>query len=301
MFKKLSVALAMTLTLCLAQARETITIVWGFNIGSNQANTVRILCEELNSSQDRYTFVIGHRPGAGGSIAANYVDSNPENTVVSMSSSFIIRPYFEKNQATHNLDDFVPILVQGVGTPLYFVSKKYTSIEQVIQAPNASIGISGHGTISHLAANEVSKINKSTVIANYQSSVDAATAAAGGHVDVAIAFYMDVNGLIDSNLVRIIGATGSPNIDKNLLLTTHKLKDAAALTANYAIYSSRKMSPERFRDLHDLFVKANSQPAVLASYAKDELRVINLNPKQSSEWYSGERAYWDRQVKLINK
>ena len=299
MIKKLSIALVMALSLCSAQAKETITILWGFNIGSNQANTVRILCDELNSSQDKYTFVIGHKPGAGGSIAANYVDSNPEKTMVSMSSSFIIRPYFERAQTTHNLDSFTPILVQGTGSSMYFVSRKLHSIDEVLKNHNVTIGVSGIGSASHLAANEILKVNKTATIVNFQNMIEAGTAAAGGHIDVAVAFQMDVQGLLDKGSVHIIGATGAPNIDKNLLLTTHKLKDAGALTANYAIFASKKMSPERFQELHELFIKANNRPAVVASYRKDQLNIVNLNPTQSSEWYASERTYWQKQVNLI--
>ena len=300
MIKKISMALAMVLAMCAAQARETITIVWGFGIGSNQANTVRILCDELNASQDKYTFVIGHRPGAGGSIAANHVDANPENTMVSMSSTFIIRPYFEKNQTTHNLDNFTPILVQGTGAPLYFFGKKLNSIQDLLKTPNVSIAVSGIGSISHLAANEIVKVNPTATIVNFQNMMDAGTAAAGGHVDVAIAYQIDVQGLLDNRSIRMIGATGAPQVDRSLLLTSHKLKDAGALTANYAIYASKKMSVERFQEIHNMLIKVNSRPAVVDSYRKDQLNLINLNPSQSKDWYAKERAYWRQQVNLIN-
>lgn len=300
MIRKICITLAMAAFLSIAHAKETITIVWGFGIGSNQANTVRILCEELNQIQDKYTFVIAHKPGAGGTIAANYVDANPENAMVSMSSSFIIRPLFETGQPTHNLDNFTPILVQSVGAPLYVVSKKFTSIEQVLNTPNITIGISGIGSISHLAANEIMKINKTATLVNFQSMMDAGTFTGGGHVDVSITFQIDVQGLLDNGTLNVIGATGSPKIDKNRLLTSYKLKDAGALTANYAIYASKKMNPSRYTEIHNLMIRANNRPNVVASYHKDQLTIVNLNPTQSLDWYTKERAYWKKQVNLIN-
>jgi tripartite-type tricarboxylate transporter receptor subunit TctC len=218
-----------------------------------------------------------------------------------MSSSFIIRPYFEKTQPTHNLDNFTPILVQGTRAPLYFFSKKLTSIGDVLKTPNVSIAVSGIGSISHLAANEILKVNKTTTIVNFQNMMDGGTAAAGGHVDVAIAYQIDVQGLIDSGSIRMIGATGSPRIDRNLLLTTHKLKDAGVLTANYAIFASKKMSPDRFQEIHNMLIKVNGRPAVVDSYRKDQLTIVNLNPTQSSDWYTKERAYWKKQISLINE
>jgi tripartite-type tricarboxylate transporter receptor subunit TctC len=300
MFKKIITALVMITCMSTIYAKETITVVWGFNIGSNQANTVRIMCDELNQIQDKYTFIIGHKPGAGGTIAANYVEDNPNTALVSMSSSFIIRPYYETAQVTHNLDNFAPILVQGIGAPMYVVSKKFTSIEQLINTPNVSIGISGIGSISHLAANELAKANKTINIVNFQNMIDAATSAAGGHIDAAITFEIDAKGLLENKSIQIIGATGSPNIDKSMLLTSYKLKDAGMLTANYAIYASKKMDPVKYQEIYDMLVKVNRNPAVLASYKLDQLNTINLSPAQSSEWYAKERTYWSKQVNLIN-
>ena len=99
----------------------------------------------------------------------------------------------------------------------------------------------------------------------------------------------------------MIGATGSPRIDRNLLLTTHKLKDAGVLTANYAIFASKKMSPDRFQEIHNMLIKVNGRPAVVDSYRKDQLTIVNLNPTQSSDWYTKERAYWKKQISLINE
>ena len=132
------------------------------------------------------------------------------------------------------------------------------------------------------------------------SMMDAATAAAGGHVDAAVAFYIDVQGLIESGSVNVIGATGSPKVDKNLLLTNHKLKDAGALTANYAIFSSVKMNKDRFGEIHDMLIKVNGSNSVVTSYKKDQLNIVNLNPEQSLEWYANERVYWNKQINLIN-
>jgi tripartite-type tricarboxylate transporter receptor subunit TctC len=302
MIKKLVVIAALAAA-SLAQARETINIVWGFNIGSNQANTVRIMCEELNATQDKYTFVLTHRPGAGGTIAANAVNNNPANTLVSMSSSFIIRPLFEKTYPTHNLDNFIPILVQGTGSPLYVVSGKYTSIKQVLTVPNVSIGISGGGGISHIVATEIASINKTANIIFFKSMVEAGTAAAGGHVDVAIGLYTDVKPMIDSNKVEVLAYTGRVDMlnNKNMLLSGFNMPEARDLTANYAIFASKDMPRNRYLELHQLLYWAQSRASVVDSLLRDQLSVSTLGPDQSITWYNNERVYWQKQVEKINR
>lgn len=302
MFKKLVIIAALALS-SLAQARETINIVWGFAIGSNQANTVRIMCEELNTAQDKYTFVLVHKPGAGGTIAANSVVSDPANTLVSMSSSFIIRPLFEKTEPTHNLDNYIPVLVQGTGSPLYVVSGKYTNMNQVLTVPNVSIGISGSGGIAHMVASEIASVNKTANIIFFKSMVEAGTAAAGGHVDVAIGLYMDVKPMIDSNKVEVLAHTGRVDMlsNKNMLLTRFKMPEARDLTANYAIFASKDMPRDRYLELHKLLSWAQLRAPVVDSLLRDQLNISTMNPDQSLTWYSNERTYWQKQVDKLNK
>jgi tripartite-type tricarboxylate transporter receptor subunit TctC len=281
--------------------REEISILWGFNIGSNQANTIRIMTEELNKMQTKYRFSLVSRPGAGGTIAANAVASSPENTVVGMSSSFIIRPYYEKNQGTQNLDNFLPIFVQAEGAPLYLLSAKYKNLREILRKPNASIGVSGIGSISHLTANELIKINPSITVVNFKSMLEAATAAAGGHVDAAIGFYIDTKGLIDDNRLNILGYTGNSEMLglRGKEFKSYGMPESAKLTANYAIFASRGMSQDRFRELHTMFASVNQRPAVLESYAKDQLIPVKLSPVESEVWYGVQRRYWRELIARI--
>jgi len=302
MIKKLVVIAALAAA-SLAQARETINIAWGFNIGSNQANTVRAMCDELNAAQDKYTFVLVNRVGAGGTIAANAVVADPANTLVSGSSSFIIRPLFEKSEPTHNLDNYVPVVVQGTGSPLYVVSGKYTSINQVLTAPNVSIGISGNGSISHMVAAEIAGVNKTANIISFKSMIDSGTAAAGGHIDVAIGWYTDVKPFLDSNKVKVLAYTGRVDMlnNTNMLLHRYKMPEARDLTTNFAIFASRDMPRERVLELHKLLSWAQLRAPVVDSLLRDQLNVSTLSLDQAQTWYTNERMFWQKQVEQINR
>lgn len=296
------VAFAFVFTAAHAQSKEDINIVWGFNIGSTQANVLRTMVQELNKSQSKYNFNLVHRPGAGGTIAANSVTSNPQNTVVGMSSSFIIRPYYERKEVTQNLDKFVPLVVQGTGSPLAFVSKNYNSFEQILKAPKLTVGVSGIGSISHLAANELGKVNKNILIVNFKNMIEAGTAAAGGHVDLAIAFHSDIAGLLDSKHLTVLAYTGRnklPGID-GVLAHTYKLDELADLTANYAIYASTEMDKERYNELHKLILSVSNNSEIINGYNKDFVKISKIPQEKNKEWYQSERAYWKRQVDNIN-
>lgn len=293
MIKKL-LAIAVLLTSLAANAQEKITVQWAFSPGSTSANSVRVICDELNKMQNKYTFLFSSKPGAGGTVAANAVTASPENTLVAMSSSFIVRPYFEKTEPTHNLDNFVPVLVQGIGTPLSIASSKYTKMAEVYANPKLTIGVSGVGSIGHLTANEITNVNKTAAIVNFKSNPEAATAAAGGHVDISVTFSSDVAPFVEANKLAVLGRTGPGTQLK-------QIPDAEKLAGNYAIFASTAMSADRFKELHQLLATVNASPAVVNSYKPDQLHPVALNIDQSRVWYANERAFWKKQVDKISK
>lgn len=293
MIKKL-LSVAVLLTAMTANAQEKITVQWAFSPSSTSANSVRVICDELNKVQNKYTFLFSSKPGAGGTIAANAVTASPENTLVAMSSSFIVRPYFERTEPTHNLDNFTPVMVQGNGSPLIITSSKHTSMAEVYADPKLTIGVSGVGSISHLVANGIINVNKTAAIVNFKSSPEAGAAAAGGHVDVAVTFDSDTAAFVEANKLTVLGRTGPTT-------QLRQIPDAAKLAANYAIYASTSMDPERFKELHQLLVSINANPAVVNSYKRDHLHPVMLNIDQSRVWYTNERAFWKKQVEKIAK
>jgi tripartite-type tricarboxylate transporter receptor subunit TctC len=281
--------------------REEISILWGFSVGSNQANTIRVMTEELNKMQTKYRFSLVSRPGAGGTIAAQAVTASPENALVAMSSSFIIRPYFEKTQPVQNLDSYMPILVQGTGQPLYLVSAKHKNLKDIINTKNVSIGVSGNGSISHLAANELVRLNPTIIVVNFKSQLDATVAAVGQHVDAAITFYADAEGLLADNKIQVLGYTGNKSQlnDPNKMFNKFNMPESSRITANYAIYASRTMNADRFREIHALLAAVNQHPTMLESYAKDQLTPLKLNLSESEVWYGVERRFWREAVAKI--
>ena len=202
MFKKLLAIAFVTLMSNTVMASETITIMWGFSISSNQANTVRYIIEESNASQKKYKFFLENRTGAGGSIAANSVLQNTNNTLVAMSSSFFIRPVFDPIGA-HDLDKFQVALVQATGAPLVLVSKKHKSLSELLKQGNLNIGISGIGSMSDMLTSAIKESNRNINAIPYKGMVDATAAAAGGHVDGAVTFSIDSQAFIDSGEVQI--------------------------------------------------------------------------------------------------
>ena len=282
----------------LAHASERIEVVWGFAPGGSQANIVRQIIQQANSDQNRIQFVFLHKPGAGGSIAANHVSSNPNTAVVAMSSSFIIRPKFERGVNTHNLDDFAPVIVQSTGAPLFVVSNKISSPQQLLKSTKLTIGVSGVGGIGHLAANELAKKIPDSILINFSNMVDAMTAAAGGHVDIAVGFYGDVQALVESGKLQVIGYTGDKKLERTPGVP---LKDfgIAPTFSSHAIYISNRMDRSLQKDIREILYRANQSPAVSELYLKDLMTKSDLDALATQKWYDQQRSLWQDKVKNI--
>ena len=137
-----------------ASAADNVTIYYSWTAADVAANMHRVMADEANKTQSKYNFILVPKSGAGGTIAANTVENQFENTLVAMSSSFIIRPYFEKDKTiVHNLDNYLPILVQAEGTPIVATSKKYNDFNKIDQNDVINIGVAGIGSLSYFVGN----------------------------------------------------------------------------------------------------------------------------------------------------
>ena len=103
-------------------AKETVTIVFAFGPADSVANYGRSLADEANQIQNKYTFVFDTKPGAGNSIAANYVKNTP-NTILATSSAFFIRPIFYPNES-YDISEFRELMPQ-CEAPMVIATQKY--------------------------------------------------------------------------------------------------------------------------------------------------------------------------------
>lgn len=284
--KRLVVGMLFSAMATMAQAAEEIKIVWGFSIGSNQANTVRILIDEANKIQNKYKFVLENKTGAGGTVAANYVLQNGSDTVVAMSSSFFIRPAFVK-QGAHDLDQFRAVFVQATGAPLGLVSGKYKTITELQKLTTVNIAIAGPGSLSDILAVSMASEIPNIKRIPFKSMVDGTVAAAGGHVDAAITFVVDAEQYISKGDIHLLGKSGT-------------IKGTENITANYGMFASRSMPVEKAREIHGIFAKVNETDAARASYRKDLLTPVSLNFEDSQQWFVKERALWAELVSKLN-
>lgn len=298
MFKKIIATILMMVTLS-AFAAERISIVWGFNPASNQANFYRAMVNELNATQKKYEFVFENRPGAGGAVAARYVLNNSESAVLGGTSTFFLRSQFDQ-QTGYATSEFQPVLVQTLGAPLILLSKKHHSLKDLNKNPvDITVSISGAGSSSHLMASVLKESMPKVKIVNYVSLVDANKDIMGQHIDSGWNFYADVDKLIESKAAQGLALTGKKSHNGIPTFKQAGVSGFDDLTSNTAMYTSAKMPKEKVLEIHAMLREVNRNPKIKDFYAREYSTPADMDYEQTRQWYIGQEVFWTVQAKKM--
>lgn len=171
-----------------------VRLVNPFPPGSPVDLVARLAAEELQQALGQF-FVVENRPGAGGTIGANYVArARPDGytLLVTSASTQVIAPVVRAEMPYDPLKDFRPVSLVAQGPVIVVAHPSLpatTLLELVAQSrrsPDAlAYASSGTGTILHLAA-ELFQARTGTRLLHvpFNGAVPASTALLGGQVQV---------------------------------------------------------------------------------------------------------------------
>lgn len=284
-------------TSCLgAVAKETVTIVYSWTPADTAANFHRTLADEANKIQHKYRFVFDARPGAGGSIAANYVLNNP-NTILATASAFFIRPNFFPNES-HDLTAFKQLKPQ-CSAPALISSIKYKSWAEVPADRPLTIGVSGLGTTTHLIATQVAKRYPNMTVVPFKSTSEALVSVLGGNTDFAVNFIGDSEQYAKEGSpkrVYMLGITGDKTVAGVAPMVTQGFpKSLARMNIPAQLLVPRNVSDAKFAEWREILVQAGKAKSVQDSFAKDYCESLNQMPTdQIQGYYHMQVAEWQR-------
>ena len=145
-----------------AWSSEPVRIVVTFPPGGTSDLVARLLAQHLDSDFGQKA-VVDNRPGAAGTVAADYVAkqaSDGTTLILSNNAPFTISPTRFKTIPYHPLDDFTHIAYIGASAPGLFV-KPGIGIENLqeyvdhVKSEPMTYGSSGVGSISHILGEAV--------------------------------------------------------------------------------------------------------------------------------------------------
>ena len=220
MLRTLFTALPLIGALALPAAAEdfpdrALRIVHGFGAGGNADTVARILAEDMTQSLGQ-PVVVEARPGAGGTVASDYVSKqDPDGyTLQLMVGGHAVAAGLYNQLPYDSVADFT--FVSTIGQFPFFVATqagKYGSIQELIEAAKAApgsikIGHSGVGSTQHLTG-ELLELRTGADFLHipYQGGAAAATAVMGGEVDVLIDTGTVIQGQADAGVFDVLAVT----------------------------------------------------------------------------------------------
>jgi tripartite-type tricarboxylate transporter receptor subunit TctC len=279
-----------------ATAKETVTMYYSWSPADTAANFYRTLAEESNKLQDKYTFIFDAKPGAGGTVAANYVLNTP-NTIWINSSAGFIRPNLFPNES-HDMSQFRSLLPMCVA-PFVVASTKYKSWKEVPRDAKLSIGISGLGATTHLVALQVASQYPNMQIVPFKSTNEALLNVLGGQTDFAVGFIGDSDQYAtETSTKRVyrLGMTGKESIKGIPLLKNQGFPPVIAdMSASQQIFIPRKFPEDKFLEIRKVFVEAARSKSVRDANAADTCIPNNQIPTaELDQWFNSQLVMWRR-------
>lgn len=278
------------LTVSNVNAAQTVSIVWPFNIGSTQANYSRTLIVAANQSQKKYIFVLENKPGAGSSIAANFVANHNRLALMAATSSFFIRPNFFPT-SSHAINQFSPVMIQ-CAVPMIIVSKKYKSLLEIPKNSQVTVGVSGLGTTTHLLTATLKKYYPGIQAIPYQGTMAPINDMLGDNLDMAVGFPGELKQFVESGRVNVLGISGPESYPGMRTFKSQGIPEAEFVVNTHALLAPVSMPPGTTKEIQEILITASKDPGVRAAYDVDDCVDGSTSPAETARWFKQQTDHW---------
>jgi tripartite-type tricarboxylate transporter receptor subunit TctC len=187
--------------------------------------------------------------------------------------------------------------------PMAVTSTKYKSVNDV--PANASVGISGLGVTTHLAAIELKKKFPDLNIIPFKSTNDSMLSMISGQTDLHIGFISEAEQWSKENSssdrkVSVLGITGTKVVNGYTPLVKQGF-DPSFANMNVGHHLVLPNNVSRHKEFYEIFYKAAKTDSVRAAYAVDYCEPQSVKYNDLDKFFTFHTEYWKklaRQVKL---
>jgi tripartite-type tricarboxylate transporter receptor subunit TctC len=252
--KKLFLTIFAFLFFNTASAAETIQVIWPFAPGSTQAVMFRNLVDSANTQQTKYNFIFVNKPGAGGTVAAKYVESASTLSILASTTSFYSRPmmYYE----SHKAENFVLTNTVCLDAPIAIFSKRYNNFAE-FENKEITIGINP-GSVTQLVTQTIIRDNPKFKFKEipYKGTIEASIDMIAQRIDASVELLATGALARMPEGVSTLGITGSKSIKNVPSLSSLGVKGLEKLTNNYFIFVHMSASSDFKKEISDIFNKS---------------------------------------------
>jgi tripartite-type tricarboxylate transporter receptor subunit TctC len=286
-----------------------VRIVVPLSPGGFADTPTRMLAPRLSEQMGRQFFV-ENRPGAGGTIGADFVaKSAPDGyTLLFTGTPHVISAHLYKKLPYDALKDFTHIALVASGPYVLVVNPQKLavgSVRELIEAAKAQPGkidfaSSGNGSAQHLVGalfNSMAGIDLNHV--PYKGSGPAMQDLVAGQVGVSFAGVPNVLGHLKSGRLRALGVTTAKRWSELPEVPTLAQAGVAGYEATLWLNVSGPagMPAEIVQRLNAEIAKALGDPEVQANFRAAGVEATALGPQELSAFMRAEYEKWGRVVR----
>jgi len=286
-----------------------VRIVVPLSPGGFADTPARMLAPRL-SEQLGKQFYVENKPGAGGTIGADFVAKSPPDgyTLLLTGTPHVISAHLYKKVPYDALKDFTPIALIASGPYALVVNPQkvnVSSVRELIAAAKAQPGkidyaSSGNGSAQHLVGalfSTMAGIELNHV--PYKGSGPAMQDLIGGQVGVSFAGVPNVLGHVKAGRLKALGVTTSKRWDE--LPDVPTIAEAgvpgyeATLWLN--ISGPAGMPAEIVQRLHSEINKALQEPEVQKNFHSAGVNATSMTPQELERFIRAEYDKWGKVVR----
>lgn len=284
-----------------AWSDEPVRIVVTFPPGGTSDLVARLLAQYLDSEFGQRA-VVDNRPGAGGTVAANYVAQQPADgttLILGNNAPFTIAPTQFESLPYDPMKSFTHIANLGASTPGLFVKPGLgiADLEEFIAAakgPGITYGSSGVGSITHILGNAVdAALGIETIHVPYQGSAPAIQDFRAGVLD---AFYdsMAQNAaMIEDKEVVALAVASPARSDRFPEIPTFREQGYDVVIENWTGLSGPAgMDPDMVATIHDAVEHIMALPPVIAQMGNWGISHTAMTTEEFAAFVAGAIEVW---------
>ena len=297
---------------CLAGAQtnsdRVLKIVVPFGPGGGSDFLARLIAPKLGEAL-KETVVIDNRPGAGGTVGADFVaKSAPDGQTLLLSDSgaYSISPALYP-KLSYTTKDLAPVINLAIFGNVLVANSKLPANNMVellalekSQPGKLSYGSSGNGASPHLTA-ELFKTATGIRMTHvpYKGSGPAINDLVSGHIDVMFTGYATVSGLIKSGRLKPLAVT-SQNRLASLPDTATVAEAGFSGFSSYisqGVFAPAATPKDRVQRLNREIAAVLRHPEVIEKMRQSSLEPHDNTPEQFSNWLQVQSQQWAKIIR----
>jgi tripartite-type tricarboxylate transporter receptor subunit TctC len=189
--------------------------------------------------------------------------------------------------------------------PMAITSTKYKTWKDVPADAKVSVGISGLGVTTHLAAIEMQKRFPNLNIVPFKSTNDSMLSMVSGQTDFHIGFISEAEQWSKENAradrkVSVLGITGSKVVNGYQPLAKQGFDASFAdMNVGHHLLVPVKADSAKHKEFYEIFAKAAKTDAVRAAYAVDYCEPQTVSYTGLDKFFKFHTDYWKKLASAV--